>query len=461
MAKDYFKDAVEEGGQSGARETPARRGPSFSYSEGMGESRGTPQGERSIRNISISPRRAMRNPSGETHEVAPPPRSPSRGRRRWLWIAAVLSLVILVVLGLFAFRATAVTVIPTSRAIEQNGDVHIVGYLESAAPTGSLTYTLSAYDFEDSGAVSSQGVEKVSVRASGNITLYNEYSDSSVRLLKNTRLEAPNGLIFRIPEEVVIPGKKGASPGSITVTAAAERSGEQYNVAPVSRFTLPGLKGNAAMYAKVYARSSVAMSGGFEGERPAVPVGELDAARADIRVRLQKKAQEAARALMSDATIVLLDLMSVKYESLPQTIEAGGGVRIHEKAHVEIPVFPAGEFAAALADTIAISLSEEEARVVGADALAARSEIDSSGTALAEGPLDFTLNGKALLVWNIDVAALSRALAGRAEGEFQTIIANFASIQEARARIEPFWRGSFPEDESDIKIKVTAPPSQQ
>ena len=62
------------------------------------------------------------------------------------------------------------------------------------------------------------------------------------------------------------------------------------------------------------------------------------------------------------------------------------------------------------------------------------------------------LTGNAVLVWNVDAAALSISLAGREQGAFQGIINGFASIQEARARIEPFWKGTFPASTSDIKV---------
>ena len=37
------------------------------------------------------------------------------------------------------------------------------------------------------------------------------------------------------------------------------------------------------------------------------------------------------------------------------------------------------------------------------------------------------------------------------------IVEGFAGIEEAHARIEPFWKSSFPEDPSAIKIKVKEP----
>jgi hypothetical protein len=75
-----------------------------------------------------------------------------------------------------------------------------------------------------------------------------------------------------------------------------------------------------------------------------------------------------------------------------------------------------------------------------------------SNTALA-----FSLRGQAQLVWRVDASELASALAGRDEGAFQTIVGGFEGIEEARARIEPFWKNSFPADPTDIKITVKDP----
>ena len=65
--------------------------------------------------------------------------------------------------------------------------------------------------------------------------------------------------------------------------------------------------------------------------------------------------------------------------------------------------------------------------------------------------------GNAVLVWTVDAAELEAALAGRDESTFQTIINGFASIQQARSRIEPFWNSSFPSNTADIKVDIVSP----
>lgn len=466
MAKDYFQDILSQSGNSprqGASAAQGKNPPGISFEDGdtQNVNAAPADGERTIRNISVSPRRAARTSANDMRDISAgvvPPMSGQRGpvapSRRWIWIVAILSVIVLAALGLFAFRNTTVTVIPASHTVVFDQKSRFSAYPASSVTPGQLSYTVVASDIDDSAVVPSKGTEHVSERASGTITVYNEYSSAPVKIIKNTRFATPEGLVFRVPASIVVPGKKGSTPGSTSVTVFADQPGAEYNVGPITRFTLPGLKSSTDMYAKVYARSSAAMSGGFVGDRPAVAPGALESARAEIRGRLESKARDNARALSTASVTSFLDLMQITYSSLPETAEAGGGVRIHEKAHVEIPVFPADAFASAVLSMVDATAAKASVTLVGADVLVAHSLSSGVNTALGSSPINFTVSGTAKLVWTVDSVALSAALAGRDQTAFQTIISGFPSIQEARARIEPFWKSTFPATSSDIRVEV-------
>lgn len=456
MANDYFKDILPNSGSSNQPPAP----------KAIDSIPASP--ERSIRNISVSPRQRPRVGTSDMREVPAgtastvDTRQPRDSRRRpWIWAVAVVSVIVLVVLALFAFRSTTVTVIPRSHAFALTQDSKFIAYPALGAPTGSLTYTVVANDLEDSAVVQSKGKERVEERASGTVEVFNEYSATTVRLIKNTRFETPNGLVFRVPASVVIPGKTGAKPGSAKVTVFADQAGPEYNIAPVERFTLPGLKSSPDMYAKVYARSVAPMTGGFVGDRPTVLPSALESARAEIRGRLESKARDGARALSTETATAFPDLMQITYESLPPTTEAGGDVRIHERAHVEVPVFPAPQLAQAVARLAGADAENASVTLVGADKLAAKRSSATSSISLGKDSIDFSISGNAQIVWNVDTVAFTNALAGKDNSAFQGIIEGFPSIQEARARIEPFWKGTFPTDASDIKIELSPVQSAQ
>ncbi len=374
---------------------------------------------------------------------------------RWLmWAIAGIAIIIVGGLALLSFRPTTVTVVPKTRLVTLTGSSAFVARPESApAGASSLTYVLQSFDIEDSEVIAAQGVRHVENKASGSIVVFNEYSDKAIKLIKNTRFETPEGLIFRVPADVVVPGKSGSTPGQVKVTVVADAAGEKYNVGPIARFTLPGLK-SGDMYSKVYARSAAAMLGGIVRDEPATAPGALSTAISAVRSRLATKAQETALAQATTAgNIVFPELARITYLSLPNTSEAGSAVRIHEKAHVEMPVMKADVFAAVVAQSVAEDVLVGMVQVQPAQGFSVRVATPDSVT-YGIDPISFVLSGQILLTWNVDIAALTAALVGRESSAFETIVGGFPGIQEARVRILPPWKKTFPTNASKIKVEV-------
>ncbi len=473
MVKDYFQDIVPPSDEPHQERTPFLRSPAPDISDGdemqgvpirVGEANAPARGIRSI-SAPSRPRPAdggararvgvdMREASLATDDGVPHP--PRRYSRLWIWAAAAVSLLILTTLLLvLTMRSTVITVTPKSQIIALTETIPFTAYPKERAAPGTLPYTVKISELEDSEVVPAQGTTHVENKASGSITVLNNYSAAGVRLVKNTRFETPEGLIFRVPADIVIPGKSTRGPGEIKVTVIADKAGEKYNIGPVTRFTLPGLK-SGDMYAQVYARSSESMAGGLVGEVPGTAPGALNAAIAAVRDRLATKARQTVLAEATSEMVILPDLMQITYQSQANTTEAGGGVRIHEKARALIPVFPADVFAAIVARSAAADSDNAPISLIAGSDLAAHVKVGSTSV-LGQDPINFSLSGEVQLIWKVDAAALAKALAGRDNGAFQTIVNGFAGIQEAHARIEPFWKRTFPAQASDIKVNIVAP----
>lgn len=388
-----------------------------------------------------------------------PPHRPGRKKPRWtLWIIALVALVVVGVLASFMLRNTAVTVVPKSHVVILDQTAQISAYPAGSAATGTLAYTTKTIELEDSAVVAAQGTTTFPpAKASGSITVYNEYSDKPVNLIKNTRFETPDGLIFRSPSQVTVPGKNGSTPGKIEVTVVADANGNQYNIGPVSKFTLPGLKSSPDMYGTVYAVSTGSMSGGSAGGTgPAVAPATLNAAIADLRSKLESKARNAVQALSSDTSVAFVGLMQISYQDKPNTDESDGNVRVHEAARVVVPVFSESDFAHLIASQVSADAESASISFVPGNAFAAKYAATTL-PALGADPVVFALTGQAQLIWDVDAAALADALAGRDTVAFETIVNDFPGVEEAHARIEPFWKHSFPEEASSIHIEIETP----
>ena len=479
MAKDYFQDIVPPPGDNvpvrklrpatidmrpAEPVEPANTADSEEYcDDDISNEDTTPAPARGIRNINMPPRSRSRTAMGEMRsdmrEVPPvgrgmPPRPRRNFSRRWLWALVAACIIIIGFLALFMFRSTTITLTPRTQTVSFDQTSQFTAYPAASAATGTLSYTVAVTDLTDSEAVQGNGTTETQMKASGSITVYNNYSAASVKLIKNTRFQTPAGLIFRAPSDIVVPGKSGSTPGHVTVTVVADQTGPQYNIGPTSRFTIPGLQSTAAMYANIYAQSTGSMTGGFSGSQEGVSASARQAAVSDIRARLVQKAAQYVQSQNTPTTVAFSGLTEIGYTDMPDTsVSSSTQVQINETAHVQAPVFRVDSFNATVAQTMAVDTGNTPVTLVGGTGYGAQAT-DSTPVSLGTDSLDFSLLGKAEFIWSIDTKALTQALAGRDQSVFQTVIGGFPGIEGARARIEPFWKSSFPSDPAKIKVIV-------
>jgi hypothetical protein len=356
------------------------------------------------------------------------------------------------------FRTTTITVVPRVHTMVFDQTKSFTAYPVATAATGTLTYTVQTFDEQASDVVASKGTQHAERKASGSVTIVNEYSKDPVKLVKTTRFQTPDGLLFRAPEDITVPGMQGTSPGTITVTIVADAAGDKYNVGPTARFSLPGLKGGA-MYDKVYARSTAAFSGGFSGDEPAVEDAVKSSTLAALKARLQDKVLADIKA-KADIGAMFPSLAYVVFEDVPPAPEGTNQVRISQKIHVQVPVLPTQAFNRLLAGTVSSDTESATLSLVPGDGYTANIQ-SSSSTSYGSTPVTFSLSGNAKLIWQVDADALAQALSGKDQSAFQTVVNGFPSIQEAKARVEPFWSHAFPNDASKIKIIVKDPASAE
>ncbi|PIU99311.1 hypothetical protein COS59_00465, partial [Candidatus Wolfebacteria bacterium CG03_land_8_20_14_0_80_36_15] len=113
------------------------------------------------------------------------------------------------------------------------------------------------------------GKKNVERKARGEVTIYNTYSSDDQPLIANTRLLTPDGKVFRLEKLIVVPGAKIIEgkivSSSVKTSVVADKAGQEYNIGPVSHFTIPGFQGSEK-YQSFYAKSDTPMTGGFVGE---------------------------------------------------------------------------------------------------------------------------------------------------------------------------------------------------
>ncbi len=412
-----------------------------------------PLGDRSIRNIPV-PASHRRLPI----EEAPKP-SPRRRRRRnrlFLWV--VLAVVLLCIAGGLllstSFSGTTIHVTPRSQVVTAPATMTA----EINPGVGVLAYQVLTASRTASTTVGATGTQQVSQEASGIITIYDDYSTANQELVATTRFEAPDGTIYRIHSNVVVPGATENSdgsltPGSVSLTAYANAPGASYNRG-ATQFTIPGFE-NTPRYSKFYAQTE-GMSGGFVGTEPAVAPADLATAELELKSGLDEALQVAASTGIPSEFLPISGSLTITYDDVVQSPgEATGTATVSQTASATEDVVRATDLAAAIA---AQTVQGYGGEAVGFADSSAISVALASTTKQTNGVLGLTLSGMPTLVWQFDPNTLKQALLGKPKSQFETIVESFApAIQctaatPCSASIRPFWLSSFPTDPNKITI---------
>jgi hypothetical protein len=358
-----------------------------------------------------------------------------------------LLIVVASAVALYAFADAKVTITPTSNVTNVSGD------FTSTFNSGDLPYAIISVDKTVSANVPAESTETVNDPAQGTITISNA-QETSQTLIKNTRFESPNGLIFRIQDSVSIPGGSASSPGTVKATVYADTGGDQYNIG-ATNFTVPGLKGSAS-FTLVTAKSAESFTGGFSGTRPSVAGATRDAQNEKSKPALNDALNAAIAEQLKPGYIVIPGSTFITYNPATDTVGKDNSVNVNLKGTAVAVAFPQAALAKAIAFRTVGSYAGQPISLKDASTL--KLEPSTPGTPTAEqGTFAFTLSGTATVVWDVDAAKIAGAVAGKNRTSAYTIIQGFPEVSRAILTIRPFWKSSFPTDPASITVATTTP----
>ena len=323
-----------------------------------------------------------------------------------------------------------------------------------------LGYELLSFEANSERQVKATGEEEVSERSTGSIFIYNEFSQSSQRLIKNTRFESPEGLIYRIDESVEIPGytedEDGSIvPGVITAEVFADGTGEQYNISP-TRFVVPGLEGSE-QYDSIYAESTDSFNGGFEGKRFIIDEAELQTAKQALHLELRDALLARLENEKPAGFVVYQEAVTFAFDTLPATEYGSNLATIKERARLQVPIFEDKEFATFLAENTVAGY--EGAPVTVDDPYSLEFSYPSPTTTTSDiselTQIPFNLTGSSRVIWDFDEEQLSQDLVGLSKTALPSVLSGYPAIERAEAVVRPFWRQSFPADASEVEVVVS------
>ncbi|RMD61913.1 hypothetical protein D6833_07620 [Candidatus Parcubacteria bacterium] len=296
------------------------------------------------------------------------------------------------------------------------------------------------------------GKKFVSRKAVGTVTIYNAYSSRPQELVATTRFMTPDGKIFRLDHGVTVPGaevKDGKIiPSSIEAPVTADKPGEEYNVGPIPKLSIPGFKGSPK-YRGFYGELKHPTHGGFRGEK-AVPTDEdIRTAKKKVREILEEALKtnvfdqipNGFRVLPGASEITILEL------SVNDDTDAQGNFGVFGKAKKEIITFRDADIKNVLG-----VISEETHPEMKFDTL----DITYSNVVpdFSKGTLAFHLKADATLMRRFDADELRRILAGKPLREVRSIVAKIDGVAHTKISIHPYWKSTAPDNMDRITVVV-------
>ncbi len=376
--------------------------------------------------------------------------SPSRSSGRGVWYVAALAIIILVFALTFVFAGATVYVTPRQGTVELSGPI----LAEKEARSGLVFKVMT---LEDEQTVSVPAGEKhyVEKKATGKVRFFNS-TNSQQKLLIDTRLEAPNGNIYKTKTAVVIPASKIESgksvPGTVDVEIYADQAGESYNAKDLD-FKIFGFKGGPK-YNTIYAKSISEITGGFKGETSDVGDEDLKAQESVLKDKLTSTLMQKARAELPE-DFILYDKMAVINFGQPVVTSSGEGASANIKEHGTLSafIFKESDLTKALVGSVVAEADKDKVKIPNIRELNITLDPSSAiGDPKVMQNIRFNIDDSINVVWMIDDEALKNALVGIKKRDFESKMIQFKNIDKAELALKPFWKSNLPPKASAIKI---------
>ena len=382
------------------------------------------------------------------------PASGSGNSRHLLWFIAIASVILLFFILSYFFSGATIGVTPKSATVPLDD---IVFTATKATTDDNLGFEVMAIKGEETASADATVEQASSQKASGQITIFNNFSTTSQKLISGTRFETADGKIFKISSAVTIPGQKTVAgkitPGSIDVTVTASDVGDSFNI-PLSDFTIPGFKGGSK-YEKIYARSKTVMSGGTSGSVHVLPEADANKIRDGLVSTLKTKLIAQAKAQVPDGYMFFDSTIFLTTDDTKGPVTSKDvKVSVNESGTLRALIFKKDSLTKEIAkqgireyDNLPVSISN-------VDTLSLTLKNHDTINPNDVKSVAFSFAGSAHIVWDVDQKALATDLVGSKKKDFDTILKKYSSIDKASLSVKPFWKLHLPDDVNKIKIII-------
>lgn len=279
-------------------------------------------------------------------------------------------------------------------------------------------------------------------KAQGTITIFNEYNDKSQPLVATTRFLAEDGTLFRLVNQVTVPGMKGDEAGSVEALVIADVEGNGGNIGP-TRFSVPGFEGSPKKD-KFYATSEKDMAGGGAGGDAVAIVTEddIEAAKTEMTEETLNYIMEQITGLLRPDNEVLID-ENVTYEVIRSEANMSAGTMAEQfmyevVSHVKVLVFSEDDVLAVMESDLTEKYHQYDANQVQVQV-----EYEDVISNFEEESIKMKAHGTADIVTTVDAESFKKDIVSKKHDELLKIMEDTYGDEIEKITIESVFP-SFP-----------------
>lgn len=295
------------------------------------------------------------------------------------------------------------------------------------------------------------GRDQVKEKATGKIIVYNAYSSAAQPLVATTRFLTPEGKIFRLVKGITVPGaevKDGKIiPSTIETEVVADQPGEEYNLGPVSRMSIPGFKGTPK-YDAFYG-SLIKSSGGFVGEKAVPTEKDIAVAKETVTKLLESSAQSE---FLNDSLKKFKILEGASKTSITsltasKTTDDKGNFSVSGEVLFKAVAFSEDD----LKDIIFGVASDGNSKLVFKDISIDYQDIRVD---FDKGEIKFSISSQGSLTQDFSPEAFRDQIVGKKIGDVKSLVLSLNGLDDAKVSIWPSWIKKLPKKGEKIDISV-------
>lgn len=394
------------------------------------------------------------------------------GKKKWLAAFLLVSALVFFIVIYVALPGATVIIEPSADVVSKgvnvnlelngSGDNELVAYPIETEVTAKLSHAAT-------------DIENIGTNASGTLTIVN-IDGIEHPLIKETRFQTDDGIVFRLQEEVIVPAGSSTNPAKVDVTVVADTLdangaavGDRGNIGP-SRFFLPGLKEDTRD--KLYGESTTPMAGGTSNMIARVSEEDLLAAQAQLEAELKEKVlADLRKEVLSEGNTKGLNLKLVEdtatlqfgtadidlpYEMIgkeAETFEVTGTLKLSGVAYDSDALYALLKTQLLSVETpgkqiVSVDKNSISLSVLEADIPSDSYKITAQIQGVEEYEIDTDLEGGAELNKKI-----KEHIAGKTIEEAEAYIQNLPEVNSVEIKVWPVWSPTIPSLPDNIKIK--------